>query len=1289
MTTISFDVRVSARARDAYTATSSVMRTGEHNVLRSVESSRFNRTGEHYVLQAWAKSESLRTGEYMAVGSVQASRTYRTGEHQVVPIDPFTSDQARLVNKIFESSLEVNVQAREISYIYNPRFRSNTEARINANAVTVKSAESFDLLFHNIGQLNQRIEDQPAVVEQVDYACTFNWKGTFDSKTRFGVAFNDTNDLGADKAIDLSLPKTTKINPTLKWSASYNPENDQTIDYVLQLSDTFTMKKLLAEKVLTTTSWIVDVTLKRGKTYFWRVKARDKFGDKVLNESDWSNVMSFDVVSTADYISQIPNTATPSVRQTFWKNPYLLPPGQTYYIWNTSNLPPKDGSGNRIPYRFILYMYQFEGDVNNPTNIIVTRKVSQSFFVEHTAANPPIFLSASYDEQQHHVVFQVQINDSMGRKYQLKDFQWIDRSDPSNTSWQDIEDQRIIGQKENLNSIPNATNRGMVTWSASGDADYPNYQDLKYNLRFFATPEFRNNDFHYFIELLRPEDKVNLLDTSSENFGDYWGTKYGNDDLPALNLVPENQSIDSYFAPFLVPYSFHNLKVEIATDSGVTVKTLDFLNNTNLFQQISGFRNGVATTSVQAYSTSESRDSQYQRIFDITPFITGVPNGNNVFIFVDVLWGTDVVTSMDMLHNSRAFEYWNGAQWTQVGQKGIPWKSGTKVRLHVPPNQETDADTLNLKVQCVHFLPEEVGLRYSKFFQGIQSSIHTTSPSVLKLYPDFNEIRNIAKQNNYRFRIRFRPMNVSNQEIGSWSDWRQVTFVPGATPRYKRQFISPAFKIDQNTPSNYNHLYANVYAFNAGTYYWGNGYYSFDQNPYVIWEFSELGDVWEPITETQPGTKFGWVRLRIVDLNLDSISMNANSVIRFEMYNYSLDADDYIWMESEPILSPDKVKVIEYATNHSLINSSYLSVAKNALYSLRFSEVMCKKKCKLFVDFKRSYWMESLKVNFQVPPRGNVEVEYLNNAQKVGGFSYPVPYLEMFSPINQSADSMVITMEAIDQCTIREMIIPTYPIGPSRPDSLIYVDTEETDIVMKDFEVELRDYFGQLGIIESGIDGKVNTSLDPNTPDYTTYGKEVWYRISLFRDNLGNELLYSKTGKTVGTKVILTNLELFQEGITNIILNFRDIVPTFYELKYSDIEMIEKKIGSSEYWIAVRGRDFYYNENQLVPIEYSPWSDFAVVKPSNVYTLRWAIAGMNINPTKDVYFRCRAIIATVNGDIQIPIIGFLPQGNPAYTKIVAEETATVARKEQVTTLKTELEQRINSVITGDSITISF
>ncbi len=916
MATISFDFRVGSKVIDSYIQHSSLRRSLEYEIKESVKNHTLRRSLEYEIKESFSNFTLRRSLEYEIGGFLSKSILKRSLEYKLDTMPDFESNQTRLLQKVLQPISQVKVQNRKLIHVYNPRFKYIEEIRVGSKANrSVGIQPSFDMIFSNLGLFNQKINEEKDFTQKVDAVAQFNWTGTFDINDRFAPAYRVNN--GPNIPIEKSLPITTFKSPTLRWSPTFNPESpEQYVRYIFQLSDNFTMKRLILEVETSSTSINLanyGISLEYNKRYYWRVKSKDYWNGKVLDESNFTNTIHFDIKE--EIISSVPDILNPEISNGFWTNQFLLPPGQLSYIWNTSNLPPRDHLNNILYYEFLIFWYRFNSGL--PGNPVIVE--SFPFEIKHTAANPPVFLEVLYDEQQHYMVFQMQINDSLGRKYQIKDFQYLNREDILNPDWINIDEHRIIGLKTNLNSTPATNNRGIITWDASFDADYPNYQELDYNLRFLKEPVNRNNDFYYALQVIDDNDLINLLDINSSDFKDYWNIHFDKKHIPRF--------IDHF----------------------------------------TGLEYGIVDDFENKLEENEYEDIPY------FPF---------PFQFVS---------------------------------------------------------------KTIHF-----DLRYSYNIKYIEIEINN------EMNIESGIDLNVILYNN-------------GIEVGNY---------------------------------NYNRLPENV-------------------------------------------IRTGF------DIEIDRVTLVFNS-LKYPKLN--------------------KFKIM----GNRLVG-------------------------------------ETLKQN-----------------------------------------------------------------------DLIFVDTEKQDIVMRDFIINPDIYFNKTDL------GMVLTPDIDSLQQYTFYGQNLKYRVLLFRDLGANELLYVKVTKSNNNQITLTNYELFFENITNIVLDFKNINYTFYELTYEDVEILENKIGDADYWIECRSRDYYRDEDGFkVPIQYSNWSSFASRKQSNIYTLKWNIKGLSINPTQSLYFRCKAILSSLNDETEIPIFGFKPQTNIPIKSLEVEKVTNEVLILQNENYKAELQQKINSIITDDSIIIDF
>ena len=445
------------------------------------------------VLKGLTDVEVMKAIEILVSGQLQGIEISKTVESLFYNLPDFSDEQARQIIQILEPIDGIEEQSRSVVFLKDPTVVFEQESPITSRVVSYTQTENFQVVYADI--YKQRIGSQINIKNQVDAFCTILWQGSFDNFTRFAVAFTK-DPPGASQIIpiDLSLPKTTSLRPLLSWNEPIHFDSDQSIKYDIQIATNFSMRRPIYEKSnIEITEDTIDFDLSIG-TYYWRVRSKDYYNDDLIDIGEWTNVYSFQIVESLF-------TQIPSQSEITWDHSFLLPFGKNYYFWDTRNLTSCDTDGNEIAYRPVVIRYVFN---STRTEVISSDSdIGLSFYVNHFAANPPVFLSAVYDHQSHNVIVRVQIHDSLGRLYQLSDFQYLNKG-KDGTDWEDIDPARIIGQKTDLSSaiIP-YTNRGLITWQASADPDEQYDQDIYYNVRFLNSPKSLSE----FIIIIREVDK--------------------------------------------------------------------------------------------------------------------------------------------------------------------------------------------------------------------------------------------------------------------------------------------------------------------------------------------------------------------------------------------------------------------------------------------------------------------------------------------------------------------------------------------------------------------------------------------------------------------------------------------------------------------------------------------------------------------------------------------------------------------------------------------------------------
>ena len=1301
MTTLSYDIRVSVNARDTYIEQIGFMRTVEHQVRKSFEVLEFQRTLEWLSKQSTEDISWYRTTEHKIAGSLSNIEWDRTIEYMAYGLQSFASGQARNIIKTISSADSVRTISRDLIFLKNPKFTYEYDIRTSVNAKTVRAGEGFSVVLENSGgsssqNLLQKVENQAQPTQQIDACVQFNWTGTFNKDSRFGVGFRQNG--GTIKAIDLALPIVTSPNPTLSWSGIYNPESDQQIEYRLQLSSDIRFKRIIKDVTLSGTSYVVQNGISSYGTYYWRVKSYDKFNSVYLNESEWSNIFEFEYKETK--ISVVPSEFTIS-----WESQFLLPEGQQHYLFNTKNLPSRDSNGNFFNYEFCVIYYQFNESRTAVSSPIPSSNSSQ-FIIDHRSANPPMFLSSTYDEQTHHVAMNVMIDDSMGRIYRLKDFYYLDRINPNN-EWVYIDDFRIVGQKDNLNSRPNFYNRGLITWGASADPDLLIDQDLDYNVRILGESEHKNNDFFYFIEDLESENPIDILSLEKDDFGPWWNKPFGLDDLP--RIIPKttlDENFDIECAPILTESNTNQVLLGIRNGihEGIVVP-LDS-SNIHFFEYLRGFEpssvisSGVLSTEYDSVLNGGKLFDLRKAVYSLLPEL----KSGDVF-HLDVMVcheGESVpVSRFSTLFNPEMFFYREEVvDWIPISTHGITWSSVWSKLFLFLPSSEYGEETINVIIKMAIFGEGSYLGRSFQWVKANQGEMFDESLAKKYLRPAihhsgiYNALVYYGKSTTYLLRHKL----VSSSGISEWSEISKNYAIPSyTTSNAPKIWKSPAFyffETNLNTPDLF-YLKADI-----------QNLYLVVENSGLYYKFQvEENGVWKDLEDQFSGECIyqKWVRLVLDTTNPACSTYDPQTGIF--LFAVKVGTSGSVIYAADTGEGTGSSRVIVQGSNFYSSNiSTYggdglLSYredgSKDLIKTNRIESANSNTGLDIFL--KNTYYVESFTIRYSIIPTGFTKIACWNNNNKVAEYKY-ISSVELVEfPIRDYCSKITVEIESYSGFSVSDISVMAYSLVPKsypiQKNRLRFINSEETDIVMKNLLIDISGYYDHVGLPypwEKYIvdPSEIMEDQDVELQKITKYGMLLRYRISLFRDEEALELLYSKVSPAT-KEIELTNVELYLEKVTNVVLDAKNIKPTFYELTYANIKMIEEKIGSSDYWIACRSKDYWFNGVSSVPIQYSNWSAFAKQKNTNIYTIFWNIRGMSIDPSSHLYIKCVAVLSSSGEDVEMPIFGFLPKANIDLRKAIVENTSNLALKYQADKKVLEMEKNIEDVFIGEILTIDF
>lgn len=1232
------------------------------------------------------------------------------------------SSESRIITKVLESKSKVESESRPIVFIQDPKTQYTAETKISSKAITYEPVENFDIMFDDI--FTQKVGDESNLRNQIDAYCTILWKGTFDKRTRFGVAYSaqdtDGNSFLINKPIDLSLAKVLTLTPELKWSASSDPEVfllRQTIKYDLEISKTFTMKKpIYSLKDISGTSIVVPSgILEYGKKYYWRIRSKDVDTEtgKVIDYSEWTNIFSFEVVESIQ--SSIPQST-----ELYWDHPFLLPEGKNYYFWDTRNLSAKDINGNDIQYKPVIYQYQFHPTDNSVADFVAVKQ-GVTFYINHIAANPPIFISGNYDSQTHSVVLRVLISDSLARRYQLSNFQYLDRTNQEQT-WKTIPDAQILGEKRDLKSdVFDASSRGLCVWDASGDPDQFINQDLVYNIRVLREPLHRNNNFYYLVEYVT--ELYNIIQSDMIDFGEFWGLNYNQDNFPNLLDVDRSKTHDYSDIRFF-NHGWNRIQVEVVYPDLNLIKLFD-TEGIDLAGDIE-ISDNSASLQYSIFSEIETIEKKSSTLFNKTFNITNIVKKiyeDSIYnlpfhIFVEINYGnynennwgesnasleySDAIIDSNLYERNKESDSYKSLTLNSIrdfgsfvysdsdilGAKnnikfnGINLKSTTDINI-IMPNWIPDTIQIRVRLAFIESGEFSFGLK-RPITSSISSSFDylTSNPSAeLSITLNSPYGSNSFDVLNFKYRIRGMPSKFSSGSPGSWSNYLESTKIFDS----KRFGSAPA---DKDTYLSTKDIYlSSIYEDIEDTDAIVIKISILDQDDNILDEFLSVDNNEEDAIFQNNNNDNFWrnfdllndwdykSKLRVkLKKNYHAIYNKTSIFYKIEAIAnnvYYLITFDELYKKPLQLIIPDNTIV------KSNIIKEFEQTNEFQKPIFIWSQTRSRIDGNLFIDLKHSYYIESIEIDFTSYPNEKFILSYFNpDINKEINILISNMGISSKVIINNTrilASRINIYMKSTNIIAMKSPKVYGYKISPEEVDvsKFVFVDTEVTDIVMNNFIIDVEKDKGEIHdpLEEFGID----------LPKYTTYrDRYPPIRVSLFRDINGTQLLYSKIQESFN--FVFTNIELFKNDITNIILDIKNIKETFYEFTYRDIELLEEKIDTDEYYVGCRAYDF---------LEYSIWSEFATTRPANVHKLLWNIAGLNIKPTQKMHFRCRATISSPTVDMTTPVMGFLDFANKAQFNIMAETDVLSAISQQLDLYMNELQEMINGRIDPSQNTLNF
>lgn len=1357
-----FTFRISAKALDGFTLQDEqIEKTQELFVKNIITDFEIDKTQELFVADVAPLDEEIEKTNELFVADVAPldEEIEKTQELFLRGFEQFGPEQVRALIKIVESIDGVEDQSRLITFIKDPRQDLLEEIKVAAKSLTEDQVEDFNIIFDNI--FNQKVDAESEEKNQFDSFCTVLWVGSFDSLTRFGMAFDqqdtDGNSFGTFKPVDLSLPKTTSINPTLQWFRPADPDESNSVahdlTYQLELADNFRMRRPIytanvdpaapGDEII---QHQIPIDLEIGKTYYWRLRAIDKdselavdpftatFAKNIystgIDTSDWTNIFSFEVVSSI--LQQIPD-----VGNVTWEHEFLLPPGQEFYFWDVRNFASVDSNKKPIRYRPVIFKYRFGNGITQPPTEVET-KAGIPFFINHFAANPPIFLSSQYDAQTHNVVFRILISDSLARRYQLSDFGYLDRKSGSQ-SFVPIPDAQILGKKKDLQSdILNTTNMGLFTWDRAGDPDSFIDQELTYNPRVLREPLHRNNNFYYLVEELTIDQLYNIMTTNFLDFGAFWGTFFNEDNLPRLagDKQFEHQDIvDIRFAN----HNWERIQVEVSFPGSGVIHTFDtglpldpssgdFLASVNSSAPLV-VNDCPDFSSIRSASVDEQTDTD--KIFDITDGVTELINDSpfadeRFHIYVEVNWGNSSHSwgSLQLSSSySDAFVDSNISRYNSINDSGTKSLLLNSHRDHtrfyftnienignnkaiIPFSGIRYDSQFQARIVLPNWIPDDIEYRVRLVHIEDTSEIQGTCllpidpalfDSLLPLlgFPEigivFNPPYGINDFDVLKFEYRIRGIPIGDTVFGPWSNIRTgIKFADSETLAFDDadadagNFCTLEVPLSFVSGNDDSSVAVQIIIHEFGNP--GNVYDSFlsvdDNGSDIIFENNNKFRNWRSYTQLYDWDYNSSIRMKLrknyfaihsisdfaYTINIIESDSTVTNIISNQQLN-DLIYDRVIQPSNENITSAIvKDFEIQNTDNEPLIQ----------WYQTRTKFIG-----KVSIDLVDTYFIQEFDFDFISFPDESLRIEYHDpddDRVKLIALTSRAGLNDRVVGVDQNitADRIDITVNSERPVTMKLPQIRGYRLAPENIDTskLVFVDTEVTDIVMQDWSVgrELDE-----GVI---IDPNVAFALPPGSPTlgkYTTYRERLDpIRVSLYRDNQANKLLHTKNGREFD--LIFTNLELFEKDVTNIVLDFKGIEETFYELRYSDVELLEAKISTADFFVAVRAFD---------EIELSPWSEFAKTRPANIHTLLWNVAGSSLDATEKMLFICRATISSASTEMSIPVMGFIDFAGTNLQKITAELDATDLIKQQLQKIKTEFQEMIDNRIDPDNPNLDF